>query len=166
MAFRSSWRFWLRRRPRRLLAVLPFRDEMRFLPDWFRNVSPHVDGVLALDDGSEDGSAEFVAAQPNVLELLRQPRVNSGEPERWDCGANRRALFHAAGRQGADWSVGLDADERIEREFRVRAESEIDRLEATGHTAGSVRVRELWDRPDRMRVDGLWGRKTGRAVDY
>jgi glycosyltransferase involved in cell wall biosynthesis len=135
---------------------MPFRDEMRFLPGWFANVTPHVDGVVALDDGSTDGSAEFVAAQPAVVALLRSGR-KAEEP--WDCGANRRRLYAAAGERGAQWIVGLDADERIEREFRRRAEAEIDRLESSGITAGTVRIRELWGRPDRMRVDGIWGRK-------
>jgi hypothetical protein len=153
-----------RRRSRRLLAVIPFRDEMRFLPDWFANVTPHVDGVVALDDGSEDGSATFVAAQTNVLEVIRQPRRS---PADWDCGANRRLLFHAAGRHGAEWIVGLDADERVERQFRARADAEIDRLLSRGLTAGTIRLRELWDRPDRMRVDGIWGTKVpGRLFAY
>lgn len=151
-------------RHHRLLAVLPFRDEMRFLPDWFANVSPHVDGVVALDDGSLDGSAEFVARQSSVLALLRQARRSA---EEWDCGANRRRLYAAAGAVGAQWILGLDADERVEKDFRRRAEREIDRLESRGWTAGAVRLRELWDRPDRIRVDGLWGAKApGRLFAY
>lgn len=149
---------------RRLLAVLPFRDEMRFLPGWFANVLPHVDGVVALDDGSSDGSAEFVGAQPKVEALLHTGR-RAAEP--WDCGANRRRLYAAAGDCGAQWIVGLDADERVERDFRRRAEAEIDRLERSRITAGTIRIRELWDRPDRMRIDGIWGRKAnGRLFAY
>ena len=98
--------------------MLPFRDEMRFLPGWFANVLPHVDGVVALDDGSSDGSAEFVGAQPKVEALLHTGR-RAAEP--WDCGANRRRLYAAAGDCGAQWIVGLDADERVERDFRRRA---------------------------------------------
>ena len=148
----------------RLIAVLPFRDEMRFLPGWFANVLPHVDGVVAVDDGSADGSAEFVAQQPKVLQLLRRPRRPA---EDWDCGANRRDLYWEAGRLGAEWILGLDADERLERDFRKRAESEIRRMDAAQIRAGSIRVRELWNRPDRMRVDGIWGRKAhGRLFRF
>ncbi len=144
--------------------MLPFRDEMRFLPGWFANVASHVDGVVALDDGSTDGSAEFVARQPNVVALLHTGR-RAGEP--WDCGANRRRLYAAAGDCGAEWILGLDADERLEREFRRRAEAEIDRLERLRVSAGTIRIRELWDRPDRMRVDGIWGLKAhGRLFAY
>jgi hypothetical protein len=144
--------------------VLPFRDEMRFLPGWFANVSPQVDGIVALDDGSTDGSAELVRGQLKVLEVLAAAR---GPFEPWDCGENRRRLYHAAGRHGAGWILGLDADERLAKSFRARAEAEIDRLEAQGITAGAIRIRELWDRPDRMRTDGVWGMKAhGRLFAY
>ena len=39
----------------RLLALLAARDEMEQLPAWLRNIAPHVDGIVALDDGSRDG---------------------------------------------------------------------------------------------------------------
>ena len=57
------------------------RDEVRFLPGLLRNVAPHVDGIIALDDGSSDGSDSLLAASPLVLELLRnvpeRPRLGS-----------------------------------------------------------------------------------------
>jgi glycosyltransferase involved in cell wall biosynthesis len=42
----------------RLICVTPFRNERRYLADFLANVAPQVDGIVALDDGSSDGSGE------------------------------------------------------------------------------------------------------------
>jgi glycosyltransferase involved in cell wall biosynthesis len=138
----------------RLLATLAVRDEMRFLPGWLSNVPPQVDGVVALDDGSSDGSAELLEAHPKVLEVLRVPR----DRPRWDEVSNHRALVAAASGHGADWIVALDADERLEREFRVRAERAIA---SNGSYLGyRLILRELWDSTATYRADGIWAQKT------
>lgn len=139
----------------RLLCLLAARNEMRFLPGYFANVAPHVDGIVALDDGSSDGTAESIATQPSVLELIRRA------PDRpsWDEVGNFRSLHAAALRHGAEWILWLDADERLERDFRTRAEHVIRRGAWLGLIAYALRIRELWDSPDTFRADGLWGRK-------
>jgi len=129
---------------------------MRFLPGLFENLAPHVDGIVALDDQSTDGSAAFVAEQPLVVELLR---VAPGSQEELEDGKNHWALTEAAWEHDPDWLLGIDADERVERSFRERAEREIDAAEARRHDAVWVRFRELWDAPDRFRCDGIWGAK-------
>ena len=70
-----------------------------------------------------------------------------------------RALVEAALRHGADWALALDADERVERAFRARAERVIARGRLLGLTALYVRMRDLWDAHDRYRTDGAWGQK-------
>jgi hypothetical protein len=128
---------------------------MRHLPGFVRNVAPQVDGIVALDDGSRDGSAELLAECDSVLALLRVP---PGRPE-WDEVGNHRALVAAALRLGAEWILCVDADERVERDFRTRAERVIRRGRLLGYSAYAVRLRELWDEPGQYRVDGIWGRK-------
>lgn len=153
----SLWS-WLRRpRKTRILALLAFRNEMRFLPDYFENIRPLVDGVVALDDGSTDGSTEFVAHQPEVLQLLRLP---PHEVHHWDDALNHRRLVEAAWEHHPDWLLGLDADERLEQGFRERAEQEIARGRQKGHRAYRLHLREIWDDPLSYRADGIWGTKS------
>lgn len=147
--------------PPRILALLAFRNEMRFLPDYFANLRPLVDGVVALDDGSSDGSAEFVAAQPEVLQLVRLPRR---EPHAWDDAANHRRLVEAAWNFSPDWLIGVDADERLEAGFRERARAAISRGGRRGWRAFRVQVREIWDQADQFRADGLWGGKSSARL--
>ena len=139
-----------------MLALLTFRDEMRFLPGFFENVVSQVDGIVALDDRSVDGSREFVAAQPGVVDLLTAPE---GTELEWNDAGNHRVLVEAAWSHGPDWLIAVDADERLERRFRERADETIAWAEREGHSAFWVKVRELWDRPDAYRVDGVWGAK-------
>jgi hypothetical protein len=150
-------RLWPWRRSPRLLALLAFRNEMRFLPDWFRNVGPQVDGIVALDDGSTDGSAEFVSRQRGLLEMIRNPAV---EPHLWDDAMNHRRLVEASWQYHPSWLIAVDADERLEMNFRKKAEKEMDRAAREGHRAYRVRVRELWDHPLKYRSDGIWGAKS------
>jgi glycosyltransferase involved in cell wall biosynthesis len=154
---RRPW-FYLGRRasPPRILGLLAFHNEMRYLPDYLENISPHVDGIIALDDRSTDGSGEFVARSPNVLELVRVPPEDQHQ---WDERMNRRVLVQTALRHHPDWLIAVDADERLERDFRQRALREIRRAERRGYAAYAVILRELWGRPDTYRVDGIWGAK-------
>lgn len=151
-----SWELpWTGSRRIKLTALLAVRNGMRYLPGFLRNVAPQVDEIIALDDGSSDGSAALLAEHKAVVELLQNPIDRPA----WDEVGNHRALIQAALRHGADWVVCVDADERLEEHFRARAERVIARARLFGHSAYAVRLRELWDDPGQYRVDGIWGRK-------
>jgi hypothetical protein len=139
----------------RLIALLAVRNEMSYLPGFLANVSSHVDGIVALDDGSADGSGSLLQSHPRVLEVLRVPI----DRPQWDEVGNFKKLHAAALRHGAEWILALDADERVERDFRDRAERVIRRGRRLGLAAFTLKLRELWDAPETFRVDGVWGRK-------
>ncbi|OGD21392.1 MAG: hypothetical protein A2W03_06540 [Candidatus Aminicenantes bacterium RBG_16_63_16] len=147
--------FERRGRRLRLLATTMVRDERDSLPGMLRSVGPQVDGIVALDDGSGDGTGGILEQSPHVIEVLRNP---PGRPT-WDEPGGQKRLVAAALRQGADWIISVDADERLERDFRSRAERVFRRGSRLGLSAFVVHFREIWDSPDRYRVDGIWGKK-------
>jgi len=140
----------------RLVALVAVRNECSLLPGWLRNVAPHVDGIIGLDDGSADDSGERLAASPEVHRVIRNP---VGRPRREEM-ADYRRLVQAAVEWGADWAISLDADERLEWSFRSRVEAVMRREMLSGRSAYSLRLRELWDSRRHYRVDGIWGRKS------
>jgi hypothetical protein len=144
----------------RLLALLAIRNHAHYLPGFLANVTPHVDGIIALDDGSTDATVALLERRREILEVIRIP---TDRPV-WDEVGNHRRLLDAALRHGAEWLLSIDADERLERDFRARCERVIRRGRLLGYTAYGVRIRELWDAPDRYRVDGVWGQKTAARL--
>lgn len=143
------------RRRVRLIATTMVRNERDRIEAMLRNVGAQVDGIVALDDGSTDGTAQILAGAPEVIEVLRNPT----DRERWDEPGGHRRLVAAALAHGADWIVAIDADERLERDFRERAERVIRRGRLFGLTAYALTLRELWGTSDTYRADGVWGRK-------
>lgn len=141
---------------KRLVALLQFHNDHSFLPGYLQNVSEQVDGILALDDGSDPALAVTLGKAPKVLEVLTIP---ARSPHLWDERRNQRLLVDAARRHRAEWLIALDTDERLERDFRQRADPYLAAGDRRGVVAYDLILRELWGSPDRFRIDGIWGRK-------
>ncbi len=139
----------------RLIVLLQAKNEERYLPGWLRNIEAAVDGIIALDDGSTDRTADLLSAHPKLLELIRnKPGLE------WDERANQTALVQAGRKHGADWLLCLDADERMEQTFIRRAREILHQADADGVQALQFHLRDLWNQPHQYRVDGIWGRKS------
>lgn len=137
-----------------LLALLQARDEERFLPGWLENVAPSVDGIVALDDGSLDSTADLLRSHPKTIELLRNPPGVG-----WNERGNHMALIGAGRQHGGTWFLCVDADERLERAFEVRARTLLEAAEQDGTCAYSFQLRELWGSRHHYRADGIWNAK-------
>lgn len=96
-----------------LVCMLPARNAEHDLPEYLASVSTYSDAIVALDDGSTDGTYDILAAHPMVKVLLRNP-VRTDYRD-WDDAANRNRLLAASRDLQPQWLISLDADERIDK---------------------------------------------------
>lgn len=138
----------------KIIGLLQFRDEERYIKGWLENIAPAVDGIVALDDGSTDETLSIIAAHAKTLEVIRRP---SGKE--WDEYINQVSLIKAGRRHGADWFLCLDADERIEIRLSNDIRSLIVEADARKVDAFSLHLRDLWNDRFNYRVDGIWANR-------
>jgi glycosyltransferase involved in cell wall biosynthesis len=87
------------------------RNGEAHLDGWFESVERFADVVLALDDGSTDGTRALLDDHPIVSRVLENPVRPSDRG--WHDAENRARLLDAAGSVHPRWVMFLDADERI-----------------------------------------------------
>ena len=97
-----------------IVCLLPVRNGEQDLPGYLGAASEWCDAVVALDDGSTDGTRQLLEASPLVRVLLDNPPRDSFAG--WHDGRNRARLLEAAGDLAPDWIISVDADERIDAE--------------------------------------------------
>jgi len=98
----------------RIIALIAFRDEEQHLPGLFSHLRDYVDGFIAFDDCSMDGSREIARKEPKMIRLLERHVPSADHHFEIE---NRHALLTAAHKDGAQWVLCCDADERFETRF-------------------------------------------------
>lgn len=136
-----------------LVILTPARNAAADVPGLLECAQRLDAELIALDDGSTDGTAELLEAAPRVIRLLRNPP--RGSYAGWDDAGNRQRLLDVAIEHGARWALFLDADERIDAQdataLRAFVECEADPGAAYGFRVhrmvgdlGSYDRAELW----------------------
>lgn len=97
-----------------VVCLLPVRNAAAGLPAWFDSVARFADAVIALDDGSTDGTGDVLRANPLVDTVLGNLRRE--DHTGWDDSLNRNRLLQAAVALHPDWIISIDADELVPRE--------------------------------------------------
>lgn len=93
----------------KLIILLRVKDGMHFLPEWLDNVSKFADEVVAVDNGSTDGTLEFLKKSNLVTKIE--------ETKGFDEGRDRILTYKMARERKADWLMMLDVDEFFEEGF-------------------------------------------------
>jgi glycosyltransferase involved in cell wall biosynthesis len=131
-----------------LAVLVPVRDGQGDLAGFLDSVANLTDTVIALDDGSEDASAELLAASPLIKRLIRRPRGP------WNDAGNRQALLDAAAELRPRWLLFLDADERIAPDD-AQALKDFLSTDAVPGFAYGLRVCRMIDDIEHFDRDGL-----------
>lgn len=124
-AFRKINR-WRREGPARkypLLALLPVYNREDLLGQCLQALTPAVDGIIALDDGSTDATPRILRQERKVIEILTKPPKSLLD---WNDAANRLELYEAAHAYQPEWLLCVDSDEILEPTFIVYKESLMD----------------------------------------
>lgn len=110
------------------------------------------DVTIVLDDGSAS-PFPFAARCDEVVTLNRLGP--------WNDVGNRTLLMQRAFVHGCDWVVMMDDDLIFSHGFQTREDVArvVDDLRRRRIEIGLFPLRDLWGATDRVRVDGVWGRK-------
>lgn len=92
----------------RVLIAIPVFNERKYVAGVLAKVHRHASDVLFIDDGSTDGTAQWLARQPGIR--LIQHGTNQGY------GQSLIDAFDYADRHGFDWVITMDCDEQHEPE--------------------------------------------------
>jgi len=99
----------------KIIALLPFKNESRFLASYLSSISKCCDALIAVDDGSVDGGKEILeASQTSKFAVSVHSKKQQGS---WSVHQTRQDLLDFGRAAGGTHFVCLDADETFTAPF-------------------------------------------------
>jgi glycosyltransferase involved in cell wall biosynthesis len=112
----------------KFICILRVKDGIFFANRWLDRMDKLVDEIVAVDNGSTDGTLELLKAHPRVTDVV--------ETVGFDEGRDKNLVYERARLRNPDWLIWLDIDEIIEEEV---TRAHFDKLMNSGFRRFSLR---------------------------
>lgn len=90
----------------KFIAMLRVKDGILFADEWLSCFEKLVDEIVALDNGSTDGTYEKLQAHPKVVDIIKTEGYNEGR--------DKNMLYERLRLRKPDWCIWVDIDEIFE----------------------------------------------------
>jgi glycosyltransferase involved in cell wall biosynthesis len=134
-----------------VVGMIRCKNESRWIDRVIESILPLCSRVFVFDDNSTDGTPDICRSIPRVT-------VIESEYCTLDESRDKNALLGVA-RVGADWIIHIDGDEVLTKRERLYAI-----MSTTKSVSLALPVLYLWNREDRIRVDGVYGKMSRASV--
>lgn len=138
----------------KLVASMIVRNELnRYLGLVIEHLQTYTDEIRVLDDGSTDGSADYLREQGVAVAENEGPTFDEHE------GAARQTLLRHTMNALPDWILAIDADEFVGDPYRLRAVIEDAGNGRLAPPAFTLDMQEVWEATPEIlavRTDGGW----------
>ncbi|MBO9564888.1 MAG: glycosyltransferase [Niastella sp.] len=98
----------------RCLILIPTYNEKRHIPEVLQHLDKYCDGIILLDDESNDGTYELAASKKLLLKAQKQKTGLFTDLE------NRNMLLKIASFLQSEWIIFMDADERFDSRWPLQ----------------------------------------------
>jgi hypothetical protein len=129
----------------RVVGMVMVKNEVDNMQRWLSRNGAFLDGIVALDNASDDGTRDILRAHPKVISLTCDP---PGTP--YYVLKNRQLILEEAKKTKAEWLFYIDADSIMDRRLLKRLDDLL-----TPKEVGQYRFREinLWRSTKNYRID-------------
>lgn len=140
----------------RLVGFVTFKNDAPVLRQCLTRLSEVADTIVALDDGSSDGSLEIARSFPKIERWIQHPPGGV-----WNARRNLRKKLEIMRELNPQWIINVDPDDVIDRRFVEQADVLLANAQVGRYTFQEV---TLWDGNTHYRTDKPeWYQ---RAVSY